>query len=271
MRGMQLMSAILLSVAALDASAADAALRADLERVAQRAIFFGHQSVGTNLLDGIRQLAQEAGVPLRIAEVSTAAAVKPATFGHAFVAENGDPVRKLRSFEQAMGAQPAVDIAFVKFCYVDIGADTDAKALFARYRATLDGLRADYPRTAFVHVTLPLTEPQGGVKALAKRLLGRAPSGTLENLRREEYNTLLRRTYTDREPIFDLARVESTAPDGTPVAVQWDGGTAPALASAYSADGGHLNAAGQRRAARELIAVLAAVPLSRPQVAQAPR
>lgn len=256
------MAAILLAVAVADAGAADAALRAELERLAQRRIYFGHQSVGNNLLDGIRQLAQEAGVPLRIGEVRTATELKPGTFGHTFVAENGAPLRKLRSFEQAMGSRPAaVDIAFVKFCYSDIDASTDAKALFARYRATIDGLRTKHPGTTFVHVTLPLTEAQGGAKALAKRLLGRAPYGTVENLRREEYNALLRRAYAGREPLFDLARVESTAPDGTAVKVQWNGSEAPALASAYTDDGGHLNAAGKRRAARELISVLAAIPV----------
>jgi hypothetical protein len=275
MSGTRLMTFLLAlsaGAAAPCAHGADAALRAELERIAQRSIYFGHQSVGNNLLDGIRQLAQEAGVPLRIAEARSAAELKPGTFGHAFVAENGDPLRKLRSFEQAMGSRPAaVDIAFVKFCYGDVDAGTDAKALFAGYRAALDGLRAKHPRTTFVHVTLPLTEAQGGVKALAKRLLGRTPSGTIENVRREEYNALLRRAYAGREPLFDLARIESTAPDGTAVRVQWGGADAPALASAYTDDGGHLNAAGRLRVARELISVLAAIPVRRAQVAEIAR
>jgi lysophospholipase L1-like esterase len=264
--------ALAAGAAAPRAGAADATLKSDLERVAQRSIYFGHQSVGENLLDGLRDLALEAGVPLRIAEARSASALKPGTFGHTFVAENGDPLRKLRSFEQAMGPQPApVDIAFVKFCYVDIDAATDAKALFGRYRAAIDGLRAKHPGTTFVHVTLPLTEEQGGARALAKRLLGRAPGGTIENLRREEYNALLRRAYAGREPLFDLARVESTAPDGSAVRVQWNGREAPALAAAYTDDGGHLNAVGRRRAARELVSVLAAIRVKRAQVAEIAR
>jgi len=73
-----------------------------------------------------------------------------------------------------------------------VNGDTDASALFERYRATIAELRANNPRTTFVHVTLPLTTAQTGWKALTKRMLGRAPYGTIENLRREEYNTLLR-------------------------------------------------------------------------------
>jgi hypothetical protein len=243
------------------ARAADAGLRAELERVAQRRIFFGHQSVGLNLLDGLAQLAAAEGVPLRVAEVPAADKVAPASLGHAFVAENGDPLRKLQSFERAMGQQPTrVEVALVKFCYVDFSADTDAKALFARYRASIDVLRSRHPGTTFVHVTAPLTEVQGGAKGLLKRLLGRAPYGTVENVRREEYNALLRETYGGREPIFDLARIESVAPDGTAVTTQWKGRVVPAMAPVFTEDGGHLNAAGKLRAARELVSVLAALP-----------
>jgi len=236
----------------------DTNLRKDFERIAQRRIFFGHQSVGGNLLEGIQQLSAIAGVPVRVVEVPTANSVEAATLGHTFVARNGDPFQKLRSFEQAMGQQPSgLDIALVKFCYVDITADTDVKALFARYRATIEGLKAKNPGTTFVHVTAPLTTVQGGFKVNLKKLIGRAPYGTIENIRREEYNALLRQAFQGREPVFDLARVESTAPDGTAVTVEWKGIVAPAMFPAYTDDGGHLNTFGRLRAARELVTVLA--------------
>lgn len=240
------------------AAGADPRLHAELEHISQQRIFFGHQSVGMNLLDGLRQLAATAGVPVRIAEVPAASGVGPATFGHGFVAENGNPLKKIQNFERALGPQPArLDLALLKFCYLDFTADTDAKALFAHYRGMVERLRTRNPGTIFVHVTAPLTDVQGGPKALLKRLLGRAPYGTVENLRREEYNTLLRERYLGSEPVFDLARIESTAPDGTAVTVEWNGRVAPAMAPAYTDDGGHLNAAGKLRAARALVSVLA--------------
>lgn len=243
------------------AAEVDAALRTELERIAQRRIFFGHQSVGVNLLDGIRQLAATADVPIRVVEVQTASEVAPATLGHTFVARNGDPLQKLQSFEQALGRRPTgLDIALVKFCYVDITANTDAKALFSRYRASIDNLRANNPGTTFVHVTVPLTEVKGGAKVRLKRLLGRAPDEVMENLRREEYNSLLRKTYRGHEPIFDLARIESTSPEGAEMTVEWKGSIAPVMVPEYTDDGGHLNQAGRLRAARELISVLAAIP-----------
>lgn len=256
-----------LAVAAVSSAAISQAadiepkLRAELENVAQKRIYFGHQSVGNNLLDGIRQLAVQAGVPIHVIEAPSASGVPPATFGHTPVARNGDPLQKLQSFEQAMGQQPAgLDIALVKFCYVDITESTDAKALFARYQAMVDGLRAKHPGTIFVHVTAPLTIAQSGLKATIKRLIGRVPYGVIENQRREEYNILLRQAYQGHEPVFDLARAESTAPDGTAVIVEWKGTASPTMAAAYTDDGGHLNGVGKQRVARELISVLAAIP-----------
>lgn len=244
----------------------DVSLRADFERITQRRIFFGHQSVGGNLLDGVKQLSAMASVPIRVFETPTANGVEANGLGHAFVARNGDPFQKLKSFEQAMGQQPTgLDIALVKFCYVDITADTDVKALFARYRATIDGLKTKNPGTTFVHMTVPLTTVQGGFKGSLKKLIGRSPYGAIENIRREEYNKLLRQAYRGREPLFDLARVESTAPDGTAVTSEWKGSVAPAMAPAYTDDGGHLNAAGRLRTAREFVAILASIP-SRPSV-----
>jgi hypothetical protein len=243
---------------ATSATAADDALRADLTLLATKRIYFAHQSVGANILEGVAQLSQAAGVPVRIIQAPRAADVPSAAFGHFFVPENGAPLEKLANFEAALGTDSGIDLALVKFCYVDIDAGTDAAALFAHYQATIARLRAQNPRTVFVHVTLPLTTVQTGPKALAKRLLGRAPYGTVENVRREQYNALMRRAYAGHEPLFDLARLESHAPDGTAVTVAWDGSVAPAMASAYTDDGGHLNARGRDLAARELVRVLAA-------------
>jgi hypothetical protein len=200
---------------------------------------------------------------LRVEDVSSAPTVAPATIAHVFVTENGDPDRKPRSFARVLDslANASPDIALLKFCYVDFRADTDVEALFHRYQAAIAEYRARHPATTFVHVTAPLTTVEGGVKALVKRWSGRVPFGLAENARREEFNGLLRKAYQGREPLFDLARVESTRPDGRRETVDWNGRAVPALADAYALDDGHLNEAGQDRAARELLAVLAAVPL----------
>ena len=262
----QALAAVLVGAAAVTLGATARAappeqdVNRDLARLSGKRILFGHQSVGSDILSGIEALVAAAPVRLRVAEMKSPADLVPGTLGHVYVAENGRPASKLRSFERALeaaGSPP--DIAFVKFCFVDIGPQTDIEALFAQYHEALRGLRTRYPRTTFVHVTVPLTTIQSGPKAWAKRLLGR-PTGLAENAQREDFNMRLRATYEGREPVFDLARLESTRPDGRADAVRWKGRDVPSLVRAYTQDGGHLNELGRSFIARRLVAALAALP-----------
>lgn len=252
---------------AFDARAADdARLRADLEAVGRRNFFFGHQSLGSSMIAELKKMAAEQGVPLRFADVSAAPGPRAGALAHAFLSDNGNPEGKLRAFATALAAPsggaeaPASAVAMLKFCFVDFGPGTDVAALFGKYQATLADLRAKNPHVTFVHSTVPLTTVQGGFKALLKRLMGKTPYGLAENARREDFNELLRRAYTGREPIYDLARLESTAPDGKTVTVDWNGRAIPALYSGYTDDGGHLNPQGSRLASRRLVELLAALP-----------
>ena len=258
--------AVVAAVAVTDARAVggDQSLREELDKLGQRSIFFGHQSVGANILDGLTKLATREGVTLRLVELPGGTAIPPGSFAHGLIEENGNPSRKLESFTRELGSISKVDVAFMKFCYVDFSADTDAKALFEKYQATIAGLKSRRPETSFVHVTAPLTTVQGGPKAFAKRLLGKAPGGVLENARREDYNALLRQAFQGREPIFDLAALQSTRADGGRVTVEWNGRAVPVLASEYTDDGGHLNMVGRLRAARELVSLLARTPAGTP-------
>jgi hypothetical protein len=118
----------------------------------------------------------------------------------------------------------------------------------------------------FVHVTVPLTTEPGlkeAAKNFVKRFLGRPRSSRLDNVRRARYNELLREAYAGREPLFDLARLESTRPDGTRQLFREDGRDYEALVPAYTDDGGHLNASGRQMAARALLEFLASTPGAR--------
>jgi hypothetical protein len=239
-----------------------APVREGLAKVGLRTVFFGHQSVGMNVLEGLQTLASREGTEIRLVELKPGTPVPPGTIAHAWVGENEKPFTKIDAFVRAVDAipSPGVNIAFVKFCYVDFTPDTDAAALMTRYQAAIADLRQRHPRTTFVHVTAPVSTVQGGAKSLLKQLTGKQPYGLVENVRREEYNSLLRKTYQGKEPFFDLARVESTFPDGRVETVEWKGRRVPALVPAYTEDGGHLNEEGRARAARELLSVLASIP-----------
>ena len=232
-----------------------------LKRLAQKRLYFGHQSVGANLIQGVRDLTNEhPSIRLNIVESSDARDVSGPVFAHSRLGRNGDPESKIDGFVRLMeqGAADALDVAFFKFCYVDVTPATDVPALFASYRRALEGLTARHPRTAFVHVTIPLTPLQAGPKAWAKRILRMPLCGYDDNRARWQFNECLRKQYGGKERLFDLARAEATAPDGSRVWLEQDGCRFEAMAQAYTDDGRHLNGVGRRRAAAELLVVLAA-------------
>src|SRR5512142_234481 len=175
----------------------DPALDDALALLSRRTVLFGHQSVGENLLEGLRFHARARGIALRVVQAG-AGALERGARSHAFLASNGEPLAKLATFE-ALLREPAPDVAALKLCWADFGPGTDPAPIFAAHQATLERLRGRFPGTAFLQVTTPLTTVQTGPRALAKRLLGRAPRGEQENARREEFNELLRRRTPARE------------------------------------------------------------------------
>lgn len=246
----------------------ESAVKEELDKVSRQKIFFGHQSVGYNILDGLKEVAQAyPQTQLNIIEANGPAISdgKPA-FVHSPVGHNTDPVSKLDDFSRYLdrGLGSKVDIAFIKFCYVDITQGVDIQKIFDSYKETHRRLREKYPNIVFVHVTAPLTSKQTDVKTIAKNLIkkiiGRPVRSYMDNIPRNQFNDLLRHEYEGKEPVFDLAEIESTLPDGKRVTYSEDGKTFYALAPEYTSDGGHLNEKGRVLAARKLLSFLAGLP-----------
>ncbi len=153
-------------------------------RLNHKIIFFGHQSVGRNILRGLQDLqAGHPSVNLRIVETKDARQIEGPALAHGSVGRNHDPESKIAEFRSLLegGLGEKVDIAFFKFCYVDIEKTSDPDALLAAYAQAMDGLKTRFPRVTFVHVTVPLGAPQRSLKEGVKRLLGR-PSVLDHNL-----------------------------------------------------------------------------------------
>lgn len=223
-------------------------------------IFFGHQSVGFNIIEGIRDVMKDnPQIVLRIVETTDPVDFRNGVFAHSRIGTNGDPKSKIMAcagfMKKGIGAR--AEIAFLKFCYVDFLPETDIREVFQDYKRVLAGLKAAFPKTRFVHFTVPLTSLQTGWKAWIKRIIGKRPGGCAENEVRERFNDMLRKEYDGREPVFDLARIESTLPDGRQCSYGKEGRVCPGLASEYTDDGGHLNAIGRRIVAERLLLFLA--------------
>ena len=229
-------------------------------------IFFGHQSVGDNIMDGVNGvLRDQPRIGLRVAGGADALAGGAGVFAHGRIGRNGDPGLKTDEFARLIEGplRGKVDVAFHKYCYADIVESTDVAAVFDHYEKTMARLRAEAPGVIFVHVTTPLVRVQSGPKAALKRLLGRSPGRYGGDFARERFNDLMRNAYRGREPVFDLATIESTRPDGRREAIRAGSRSGYALVPAYTSDNSHLNEQGRRRVAEELLVFLARLPVPR--------
>lgn len=229
-------------------------VKADLQAISNARVFFGHHSVGNNILKGIRDLSEKAGVPLRIVEI-TAAGTAPTGPGlfHGMVGENLDPDAKMADFAAVLGppGEARYDVATFKFCYVDLDEGSKERSpdkLFDRYANNMSTIEAAHPGVKVLHSTMPLMAEPPGKKTRLKRLLGLSIPTDAANVDRNEFNRLARERY-DGSGLLDVARFEATRPDGSIAEFSADGRDIEMLALEYTSDGGHLNPLGRERVA----------------------
>lgn len=235
--------------------------RTDWPAVSQKRVMFAHQSVGANILSGIRQIAARDRVQLTIQEWG-GGDLSPG-INHFKVGRNGDPQSKLAAFRSALdstGDTPP-DVALLKLCYVDFNENTNATQLALDYVATLDDLAARYPRTAFVAVTAPLASLQSGPKAWIKKALGIPPGQYIENKKRGEFNAILRNRFGSTNRLFDLAEIESGGQSHS-LAGSIDDSVVQSLDPSLTYDGGHLNERGEQLTAAAFLGFLSNMPAS---------
>jgi hypothetical protein len=230
------------------------------EELSEKKIYFGHKSVGYNILDGVKDILEDnPKIKLNVVESTDAAAMTPGTLAHSRVGKNTEPKTKVDAFVKYIdsGIGEKADVAALKFCYVDVGANTEPEKLFMMYESEIDKIRETYPELTIIHFTLPLTTLQTGPKAWVKKIIGRPVYGFLENINRYKYNELMRAKYQDKAPILDIATIESTYPDGTRSTFEVDGKAYYSMVPQYTNDGGHLNEIGRKKVAEQLILLLA--------------
>ncbi len=140
---------------------------------------------------------------------------------------------------------------------MDIGAETNVASLFTMYKNSLGQLKKKYPATTFIHITVPLRTSKMTFKTRIKKILRIKNIWEYDrNINKNEFNKLLKKEYKGKEPIFDLAMVESTYPDGRRATFKKDGKIYYSLVPDYSNDGGHLNDMGRNKVAEQLLILL---------------
>lgn len=239
-------------------------------KLLEKKIFFGHQSVGNNIMDGVKAIINEnPEIQLRILENKDQFDNKTGFFMHLKVGENQKPDTKIDDFKNILGNHLSnnIDYAILKFCFVDIEKDTDINKLFDNYNQMVKEINKKYPRLTIVHTTVPLIrkEPTSlaiKLKKMIKKVIGKSDSGFFDNrhnVKRNIFNEMIREKYKSLAPIYDLALIESTYPDGRRETFKYDGKTYYAIVPTYTKDAGHLHGIGRKKAAEQFLLTLASL------------
>ncbi len=230
-------------------------LEANLRTISRARIYFGHHSVGDNMLSGVRQIANELGsADIQIVKFEPGATLPESFLAHSRVGTNKDPLSKLEGFARVLDdkALARLDLALMKFCYVDFEPSTDVSSLYDRYRAQLQELETRFPGVCFLHATVPLKVHSTSFKNRIKRLLQQPVWEDDSNARRCEFNELLRNDFQEAR-VVDIARVEAT---GSQTTLAEGGHHTPFMRADLSNDGGHPNELGERCLAAEMLTKL---------------
>ena len=143
-------------------------------------IFFGHQSVGNNIVQGLIDIEKNYPyISLNVIETDHLPENMEGFFAHAYMGDNENPESKINAFKKAIdnGLGNNIDYAFLKFCFVDIDKHTDIEALFSKYDKMVEYINKNYPKTKLIHFTVPLirkekTSTFGKIKRSIKEFFG---------------------------------------------------------------------------------------------------
>ena len=229
----------------------------DIEALAQKKIYFGHMSVGFDILSGVQEIIKKVGgaKELKVIEIKDSVQIMGSGLYHSKIGRNGSPESKIKAFKDLMLHKELgnkFDIAFFKFCYVDFNKETDVNDVFTEYVKAIEEIQNEYPELKVVHVTIPLTAHTVKIKHYLRNFL----VGDIANVRRNEYNQLLCNRFGNNNPLFDLARIESSHLDGSRETFKYKDRKYYCLVREFTNDGGHLNKTGRTQAAIEMLRLL---------------
>ena len=223
----------------------------------KKKIFFGHQSVGLNIIDGIKKIiSNNKQISFSIDE-TTDFQIKSNLF-HYRVGNNRDPLSKINDFVKIIthDKNSGPNIAALKFCYVDFQGESNIGQIFENYNNSIERLKSEYPHISIIHFTVPLKSQEFSLKTRIKMLAGMQSWELNDNIKRNQYNQLLINKYKGKDLIFDIAEIESTKPNGERTSFTYKNSKYFYMFDGYTYDGGHLNDTGKEKVASKFLLFL---------------
>jgi hypothetical protein len=230
-----------------------------LDSFGQKRILFGHQSVGEDIINGLKELfkTQYKDRQLNITEFANSKPDSPGLY-HFHVGKNRNPELKINHFKEVIlnGAGNDFDIIMMKLCYVDIvkNSTDETDSLFDLYVASVQEIKEKFPQLKVIHCTVPLKTRdtfEKGKKAEIKRFLmsltGKRANDE-SNAKREYFNQKIRQKFAGADLVFDIAKIEAlkSLKSSDMLSDNSNSKSPLFLQPGLSNDGGHLNELGQK-------------------------
>ena len=218
-------------------------------------VFFGHQSVGQNIIEGIQLLITGISVSrVDTRKMTDLNIFEDPVIAHAPIGENGNPSSKYEDFKILLdsGIGDRVDVAGMKLCYLDISRKTDVQDLFNKYKDMVVHINSKYPKLKIIHFATPLTVKSNPVKDLMKKIMGKEDIWREANRNRIRYNDLLRAEYKN-DTVFNLDMIEACGDDSPPLKTIDNNYS---LDKRFASDWGHLNDLGKKVVAGKFLRFL---------------
>jgi hypothetical protein len=227
---------------------------AEVQAALAKRVFFGHMSVGGNVMKGITTYSKEVGLgtPGYPDPQQSALPSSGSFFAQTLIGNNGEPYEKLKTFDSILrgGVASQVDVALLKFCYADIRVrnGVDPQELFDQYKQVMSALERSYPNVTFIYATIPVEVPIGN----------NDDDNRADNVLRAKYNNLIRAEYSGTGRLWDIAAIESTTLDGKRMTATHNGETYEYMVAEFAPnDGMHLYGESTRLAAAPLLKLIA--------------
>lgn len=225
--------------------------KSDLTSLPGKRVYFAHQSVGYNIIEGIKEIISKNN-DLDFIKIITLDEYLQGELPdsdssfyiiHSKVGINTFPDLKIKDFQNKIDSIKDVDAAFMKFCFVDITRKTNVNSLYKNYMDAITGLEKKYEKTRFLYFTCPISIKENFVIGVLKAIL-RKPDDLNKN--RNRFNNLIRKN--QNIDIFDLAYHESHDENNTEMHEREF-----MLKKYATSDGGHLNNLGSEKMAYHLL------------------
>ncbi|GAB6098051.1 hypothetical protein JCM14469_43060 [Desulfatiferula olefinivorans] len=229
------------------------------QKLSKKKIYFGHQSVGYDIIEGIDLLKQKnTKIIINISETEKVSENENVNLFHSKVGQNRDPKSKDLDFISKIdkGIGNTVDIALYKYCYIDVTGESNVDEIVSGYLSTINKLSKKFPETTFVYMTVPLRTAGITWKTKLKLLMNKKNIWEIDdNIARNEFNILLKEKVR-KSPVFDIASLESVHPDGSRETFKMNDKVYDAMYPGYTTDGGHLNDLGKQIIAEQFVLFL---------------